>query len=59
MGIDRGQRAGRKPAAHPSLRLCRLRWAETASSLARHWGERNSTQFLNWKGEEKAKVVNY
>lgn len=57
-GCFRGQRAGRKPAAHPSLRLCRLWWAETASSPPSA-GERNSTQFLNCKGEEKAKVVNY
>lgn len=57
-GCVRGQRAGRKPAAHPSLCLCRPWWAETASSPPSCWGERNSTQFLNWKGEEKAKVVN-
>lgn len=33
-GGGRGQRAGRKPLAHPSVRLHRLRRAEAASSPA-------------------------
>lgn len=51
----KGQAGNQQPT---QVCLHRLRWAETASSLAWRWGERNYTQFLNWKGEEKAKAVN-
>lgn len=58
LGVTRGkgQAGNQQPTKSPPAQAVAGR---TASSLAQHWGERNSTQFPDWEGEEKAKVVNY